>query len=560
MLSRNRIFLKLGNMTLDKSPSAKAISPQIESTENRTMDHQLEVLHSHGRTNFEDVKQLEGELALSSNSGGSMVRPNKSSIDASEALEAQRADIDRISGIVGRIGRDLKHMKALMESMRTEIHSRPLASTISRQDGTLYPVEELELLTANMTSIGAKAGEVDGLKLELEMMKRRIKRLEDANNATQSTATLAALSQETPRHMQMARTMGPIAGPSRLNGPRPPDRDADIEADQLGNVNMEDGDDDGAGTAKISHGGLDTNHKRPRSSTLETLEDTIPDSQRARPDIENVFRPEAESGASEEEITHLARAPVASSSERPVSKPVDPYFSYHAMVIDNPDDDDYRPGSRSTYAQGTRGSPRGRGGGRDVRQGRGGRLRQSLPSHPFVTPEWEKPEWTDEPRSDGGNDVVTTSHRRSTEVLRRGTGGGSFSEPRQAQRRTTAESEERPVDAEGYLLTSNNQQDSRSTMLPRDERQRDAEGYLLTAKGKRDGRSKFWTDVGAGRVPDPRYQSEPGNTSRHTSIMQQIFPNGVEEGRRRSNLAERLFKPNEVRGGEGGELPKVEGE
>jgi len=546
-------------MTFDKSPSGKALVPRIESGEDEPIEGQNRSFPLQSRMTIEDAKQLDKDSPLSADVGGRIARSKAVSGETSDALDAQRKDIDHISAAVEGIVKDVNHMKGLMESMRSEMYSRPAASTLSLQDGAVYPVDELELLTANITSIGAKANEVEGLKLELEMMKRRIKRMEDPNGATQSTSTLAAQSQETPRLLRMARMTGPLA---RRSSQKPAEkasmsRDHALEADayQFGTMKAEDELGDRGGSVSTSHEGLNDNHKRPRSSTLE---DAVPDSQLDRLGGRDASTREHEKSpvkANARDIGHTAAPPVTTPTKRHASKPTEPYFSYDVMAIDNPDDDDYTPGSRSTAGRGTRGSPRGRARGRSVGRGRGGRPRESLPSDRLGTPEWEKSDWTDGDSNNGDRPVVTASRRRSGEVSRRGTGGGSLSEPRRAQRQDSSDSKERPRDAEGYLLTPNGKRNGRSTVQPRDQRPRDAEGYLLTAKGKRDGRSKFWTDVGAGLIPNPndRDQSEPGSTSRHANIMQQIFPNGVEEGRRRSNLAQQLFPHDEVR-------DRVEGE
>lgn len=109
-----------------------------------------------------------------------------------------------------------------------------------------------------------------------------------------------------------------------------------------------------------------------------------------------------------------------------------------------------------------------------------------------------------------------------------------------------------------YRLTPRSAEVGSSSVQPRDQRQRDSEGYLLTANGTRDGRSKFWKDVGAGLKPYPgpsnskdRKGASPG---RHAQIMQQIFPDGVGEGKRRSNLAQQLFTDENARNGTNEEM------
>ncbi|KAI9875667.1 MAG: hypothetical protein M1830_008133 [Pleopsidium flavum] len=538
-------------MTFDKSPTGKPIVPHIEGIEDQAIMGQNASSPLQSQTVVEDSEQLDEDFPLPADVGGSIARLKALSGDAVDALDAQRKDIGRVSAAVESIVKDMNHMKGLMASMRSEMYARPAAS-LGRQDRAVYPVDELELLTANITSIGAKANEVEGLKLELEMMKRRIKRMEDANGAMQSTSTLAALSQETPRQSQMARMTGPLARRSlqkpvkKASLPRDLARDAD--AYRLGTINAQDELGNRGGSASTSQEGLNDN-KRPRSSTLE---DIFPDSQQDRAGGGGASSSEhgkSQVNSSDQNMADSAPPPVKTPTERHASKPTEPFFSYQVMDVDNPSDDDYRPGSRSTAGRGTSHSSRGRGRGRGI--GRGSKPRKSLTSDRFATPPWEKPDWTAEARTNGESTAVTTSSRRNGEVSRRGTGGGSFSEPRRAQRQDSSDSKELTRDAEGYSLTPDGKRDGGSAARPRDERPRDAEGYLITAKGKRDGRSQFWADVGAGLRPHPkaRNQSEPGSTNRHANIMQQIFPNGTEEGRRKSNLAQQLFSHDQVRDG-----------
>ncbi|KAI9869109.1 MAG: hypothetical protein M1813_002933 [Trichoglossum hirsutum] len=92
---------------------------------------------------------------------------------ASKLVDIQREDIDRVSATVERIETELKSFRGFLEEMKQE---RRATHTGQKSNGMTS--EEIDLLTSRMGDIGRKANEVDALKLELAMMKGKIRRLE----------------------------------------------------------------------------------------------------------------------------------------------------------------------------------------------------------------------------------------------------------------------------------------------------------------------------------------------------------------------------------------------
>lgn len=171
---------------------------------------------------------------------------------ADEAIDGQKRDIDRISGIVERVetgmntikdqlaelrvlvatvprssrveqmGRDVSYLQDSVDELQKDIQSR--WSDGSANNGTVagsgdgFFVEEVEVLTQSISRIGQKAHEVDDLKLELQFLKGRMKRLEDA---TRGSSQAARLHSSTPG-LRSYRLMSTSAAGTETVKPRPP--------------------------------------------------------------------------------------------------------------------------------------------------------------------------------------------------------------------------------------------------------------------------------------------------------------------------------------------------
>jgi hypothetical protein len=145
---------------------------------------------------------------------------------AEEAIDGQKQDIDRISAIVEKIEKDMHGFQDFLGDIRRQFQFVPKSSRVEQigrdlsalqdevldlrglpqtridrpvkasGDGFAFNADELDALSASISNISHKANEVDGLKIELQFVKTRLKRLEDAgrnaSHATQPDALLSA--------------------------------------------------------------------------------------------------------------------------------------------------------------------------------------------------------------------------------------------------------------------------------------------------------------------------------------------------------------------------------
>lgn len=121
---------------------------------------------------------------------------------AEGAIDGQKRDIDRISASVNKIETDMRSFKDFMAMVRRELAVRPTniemdevrASVHSLRDETdqsrsknaampaegSLSFEDIDLITESITSLSQKVNEIDSLKLEIQFLKIKLKRSEDA--------------------------------------------------------------------------------------------------------------------------------------------------------------------------------------------------------------------------------------------------------------------------------------------------------------------------------------------------------------------------------------------
>jgi hypothetical protein len=158
---------------------------------------------------------------------------------AEDAIAEQRKDIGRISTVVSKIEKEMRSFKDFMietrrdlatvpggkpwasmkrsvtlleeevGSIRTELETRPGTAYLHEDDGVKLSVEELDVLTTSITKISQKVNEVESLKMELQFMKTRLKRFEEASRTVKQAAEppargsppipVANMTSDTPR-------------------------------------------------------------------------------------------------------------------------------------------------------------------------------------------------------------------------------------------------------------------------------------------------------------------------------------------------------------------------
>lgn len=122
-------------------------------------------------------------------------------------LAEQRHDIDRILLIMNDLKREVASIK---ESMAKAKAVEP-AESQSRHRRSSFP-EELELLTENVSRLNSRVGDLDGLRLEMIVMKRRVKVLERGYPPSQSSRTVTGYTPPAiPRPAQPDRLMSSLA-------------------------------------------------------------------------------------------------------------------------------------------------------------------------------------------------------------------------------------------------------------------------------------------------------------------------------------------------------------
>lgn len=192
---RNRSFLKLPKMIMQSSATGEKVEPYMERP----------------LTTHAGAKTAMGPLSTSRIGNGtsaSIVTESTSGGEAPPAspleLKQQRMDIDRLMAKFEGLQNDMVSMKTAIDEIKEATQKS------SRNSSAHAFAEELELLTENVSHVNWKANEIDRLKLELELMKRRVKRLEEGTIGTQSSHTVTGL---TPSSAAPAPRTGKKSGP-----------------------------------------------------------------------------------------------------------------------------------------------------------------------------------------------------------------------------------------------------------------------------------------------------------------------------------------------------------
>lgn len=121
------------------------------------------------------------------NHDGPVRKPSTDETSASTTrlLAEQRNDIDRILLIMNELKREMTSMKQTMAEAKA---SEP-ADGRNPLRRSAFP-EELEMLTENVSRLNSRVGDLDGLRLEMIVMKRRVKVLEQGYAPSQRSHTV----------------------------------------------------------------------------------------------------------------------------------------------------------------------------------------------------------------------------------------------------------------------------------------------------------------------------------------------------------------------------------
>ncbi|KAF2278164.1 uncharacterized protein EI97DRAFT_440676 [Westerdykella ornata] len=349
------------------------------------------------------------------------------------------ANMSRLGEMVTALQRDVQTMRQQVADLDDAMDkiSRTVSVIQAQGPGALAAgssaaaqASALELMAQQLHNVSTKVNEVDSLKINMEIMKGRIQRLEEGTGAASTQTVLPhpqyavtsygstptpATHAGTPVHehaesAQPAQTFTAINGPpKRVYSYAEEHPDADQRPDsskRLKIATMEPG-----STYTVSQ-----HHHSPQ-------EQPHSEDPHARPQFAHSHsQVQSASFASSHTLSHDSMPPESTlrssnpTSTLPSQGPVTPAY----YTQDAPSDESWRPLEQRSS---TRGRPRGGPGSR------GGRGRKSLPAQlVHSTPEWERDDWQGVPESQiSPNGYYTGGPRaaRGTSVIRRGSGGAA---------------------------------------------------------------------------------------------------------------------------------------
>jgi hypothetical protein len=509
-------------------------------------------------------------------------------------LETCSRDINRINETVGRLQDSVAQA---FETMRAELFAsrqHMSAATAAAPAGNQLDDQALEVFTSTLTNVASKANEVDTLKVQLELIKRKIKRLEEGGHSSspvqergapypahtrdhsrslhhtptiqqQSMMTPTALSRQTPPSRPEARIQSHSGHDHHSYQSRSQytpevahqqhQSDADPAANGWVSVNP---------SAKRSHpNGIDGRSdvdatpigspKRPKLAPLEprqTYEAAPPPApmrfERADTDDSAVQSHTQVPTQSQSQPQSQYRRTESNESYPDSTNP----SNFIPYTADQPPDESWRPESQravSGPALPTRSPGRGRG------RGRGGRPRKSLPVevHTIGTPEWEKETWTG---SQVGPDGYYHPGRGG--LVRRGSGGAQGRPPMSPGSTIgdpyghTKKTRTKPIrNSDGILIRKDGRPDMRSQSSAANLRKVHAR---KEEEKRMDGGSTSGLAMGHlastdGHSPDSHFSQETESTStqeKRNHILRQMFPNGVNDEQGRLYAVEQYFPRN----------------
>lgn len=109
-------------------------------------------------------------------------------------IQGHHQDIARVTDTVARMQHEMVQVIGVMEDMRNELRARPIAP--KAMDSSRYDPADVEILTNQITTVTSKVNEVDNLKVQIELMKQRLKRFE----AQSASSTTGPPPETTPSH------------------------------------------------------------------------------------------------------------------------------------------------------------------------------------------------------------------------------------------------------------------------------------------------------------------------------------------------------------------------
>jgi hypothetical protein len=477
-------------------------------------------------------------------------------------LETCTRDISRLEGNIVRLQASFgEHFEALrIEIMQSRLNPQPAPV----QQGDRLDDEAFAVFSDALSNMQNKVNDVDHLRLQMEMIKRKIKRLEEghanvppppsdrapySSGARDSSLhhTPVAQAAITPNVPHMTPPSRPEARPhGNYRGHLPSQTPDVVHSSHAANTDSTPG-----GWVSVNHGakrglsnGVDGRSdaedtpigspKRPKLAPLEPRH-----TYEAAPEPEPIRFERMDTD--ESTPSQSQRQPVEIQNSYPDSTNPSTFIPYTNQM--DPEDS-WRPESQRAGTAGpvlsklqtTQSSPRGRPRGR----GRGGRPRKSLPVDremiTLSTPEWEKDTWNGaQVGPDGFYYAGTDRGGGQGQPIQATSPQSSMGDPYGHAKKTRT----KPIrNSDGVLIRKDGRPDMRSQSSAANLRKvhaRKEEEKRMEPGSGMDPTSALGT-----RVTSPDSQNS-GEQERTNYALQQMFPHGVEEHRGVLTTSEHYF-------------------
>ncbi|KIW07943.1 hypothetical protein, variant [Verruconis gallopava] len=531
---------------------------------------------------------LNGQTLANPSTGTTHYSPSVSAkLDPLDRLQAQMS-INRST--LESCTRDIARLEGAFQQLRSEFQEtvevvrRELLAARQHIAAAAHPErlddQTLEIFSTTLSQAVSKANEVDVLRVQFEVVKRRLQRLEESNTSPTSAANpdyLLHARQQPVHHVPVAhhgpQTQMPqvrTSEPPRVLPSHPP-QPATYVSDQSHRPQYAEQEKAVASAAATppSWISINTGLKRGPPGAADGHGDAantpIGSPKRAKlAPLEPRYAYEAQAGS-----TPAARYERMDTDES-ITTPQNYRNASHDSYPDTTNPSTLAPSStqeggsediwHTSYQRTLSGvghsiSPRGRGRGR----GRGGRPRKSMPLEPHIsgTPESEKEGWA-------GSQAESDGFYRGG-ASRQSSGSGPTMAPSPVQNfdpySHTKRSRTKPVrNADGILIRKDGRPDMRSQSsaanLRKVHAKKEEEKREAAAGVSASGRAGDASAAAESPASTASHDVEAGNTQeRADHILKHMFPKGVEQERARLDTAQRYFPSDHSQTGTGASTP-----
>ncbi len=512
-------------------------------------------------------------------------------------LQTQKRTLVRIDNAVGRLQMEMQHVLSVIDGLKMEIRSRGASAPAPKSpNAASHDANDLEIFASNLSNVANKANEVDGLKLQLELLKRRIKKLEEttpgqlpsvpSQHDSPQTHTPSAMPPAPSSHYQ---TPGPHVSPPnqyRMSAPR-----MDMRQPSVSHPVPSQDHSQGLHASQVNKWvTVNPSAKRPLPNGVDAVPYQVEDLGSAkRPKLAPIEPRRAYEPAVHQDSVHdrmdiddseAGKRPIPRESQGSTTSS---HGLPHASTADHDPAETWPHDAQRPmvpYVHELRSPKRGaRGGAR-------GRGRKSFPATPaeLGSIEWSRGEW---PTSQVGPDAYYApispappgSGGSGAAILRPGDSPGAGTLRHADPYAHTKKTRTKPTrNADGVLVRKDGRPDMRSQSSAANLRKvhaRSAKDAGSKSAEPSDGGQQAHTPKSAlatapvvsagspavseevvtpeGSATQSKQRSLEPQASipdRHEAIMSKMFPRGVEEQRRRMSVAEQLFS------GEGSARPE----